>query len=50
MIKGKIVLGTAISAQQAPTLQCGHFDPEFVKTLKGTVVWTFNPLNIYIVR
>jgi hypothetical protein len=29
------MLGAFASSQQASTLQCGHFDPNFVEALKG---------------
>ncbi|KAL5664171.1 hypothetical protein ACJX0J_024279, partial [Zea mays] len=27
--------GSSMPSQHTPTLQCGHFDPDFVKTIKG---------------
>jgi hypothetical protein len=30
------MLGAFTSSQRASTLQCGHFDPNFIKALKGT--------------
>ncbi|NP_001169356.1 uncharacterized protein LOC100383223 [Zea mays] len=29
------VLGSTAPSQHTPTLRCGHFDPDFVKTIKG---------------
>jgi hypothetical protein len=37
------MLGAFTSSQRASTLQCGHFDPDFVEALKGTSYSGCNP-------
>jgi hypothetical protein len=38
------VLGSSMPSQHTPTLQCGHFDPDFVKTIKGKLWTLVSPL------